>query len=332
MKWFIVMGLALGVQSLAAVETAPKTCVNLTGGFVVPLGKHDRTDNPRLIIIRQDHCRLISLVIGYGGMIPIGSDSSLDGTEGYTIVGNTIVQKAYSGGTLVVPTAHGDCETKSVVLSLDENKNLVISAAKATCDDKHRGAFRQIYPRRGAAPATKNDPATSVVSAGQAVPGERPASVDDGLTCTDGNGHSVSFSEAFTFQGLDSVGISSQEKYDVIGSMYVQVPGGPSYAEYKCASDHGQVVVRISSGKTKTAKVWVGKHSEGKSVFNGACGASFTKSASTLRTGTEKASGPGWCMGRPHCQSAGGMFAEDKRYCAPQAKSFLANSGTCYEL
>lgn len=252
--WSALIGMIFFQASLWAAPPPPKTCVNLTGNYVLPLGKHDRTGDPPILMIDQDHCRLIDVVTGYSGFIPIGEPSSLDGTEGFFIVGNTIVEK----GSLSIPTAnHGQCSALSVAMSLDSNNNLLFTSPKVYgCEDRYRGPLRDTFPRVAPSPGQTAKPAST-------------AAGEDGLTCTDGNGHSVKISDSsFTFQNLDAVGFPSEKTFAIIGSHYVEVPGGPAYSEYTGASDDVLALVRISGTE---AEVWMGRNAKGNPVFKGVC-------------------------------------------------------------
>jgi hypothetical protein len=135
---------------------APTTCVNLQGTYQLPLGKHDRSDDPPLLMIEQDHCRLITVTVGYGGFVPIDQPNSLDGTEGFFIVGQTIIEK---GSLSNIPTtAHGDCSAQEIIMSLDVNSNMVFKSPRVTaCDDKYSGPINDTFQR-----LTESGPANGV--------------------------------------------------------------------------------------------------------------------------------------------------------------------------
>ena len=139
------------------------TCVDLTGHYVLPLGKHDRTGDPPLLMIDQDHCRLISLVVGYGGFIPIGQRSSLDGSEGFSIVGNTIIEK----GSLNIPTAgHGHCSAQQIIMALDRDMNMIFTSPKVSgCEDKYKDPLHDTFPRVGWVKPADGSPALTVKAA-----------------------------------------------------------------------------------------------------------------------------------------------------------------------
>jgi hypothetical protein len=143
-KIILVFGL-LSSTVFATVQPS-RTCVDLTGHFIVPLQPRQSSKDPRWVMeIDQDQCRLLGILVNEGGIIPIQLPFKLDGSEGWHIVKDTIVRK---GSNVNFITGHGNCETKLVILSLDENKDLVLSSPKITnCEDKYRGAYRETFPR-----------------------------------------------------------------------------------------------------------------------------------------------------------------------------------------
>jgi|GEM_PF-6342101 len=265
----VILGFILfsqGALWAATSKPVPSTCVDLQGNYVLPLGKHDRTDDPPILMIDQDHCRLISVVTGYGGFIPIGSPSSLDGSEGFFIVGDTIVEK----GNLTIPTAkHGECSAQQITMALDADKNLIFSSPRVSgCEDKYKGALHDVFPRVGwVKPAPVPTP----------TPTPTPTPATSGVTCTDSNGRSVAISgSSFTFQNLDSSGLPSGKTFAINGSHYVEVPGGPEYTEYSGAMENVNVVVRLSKTKSgNVAEIWPGKNSNGAPAFKGNCSGSL---------------------------------------------------------
>lgn len=131
-----------------ALAEPVQICVNLKGRYQLPLQKRERSDDPWTLIIDQDQCRLISVLVNEGGIIPISPDYMLDGTEGYYIVSNTIVRKDSDGSSFSFLTGHGQCSAKAMVLSLDDNKNLIASSNKVfACEDKYQGPYKETFPR-----------------------------------------------------------------------------------------------------------------------------------------------------------------------------------------
>jgi hypothetical protein len=97
------------------------------------------------------------------------------------------------------------------------------------------------------------------------------------LICKDAKGRSLTIdpsgsSNAVIYQGLDAVGLPSHTPYSIVSTGYTEVPGGPSYTEYRCASSgHKDTFVRISNSSKPNAKVWVGPFAKGNAVFSAIC-------------------------------------------------------------
>ena len=151
MKKIMAIGLLCSLKAFAA---PPATCADFSGNYLMPSSAQEQVEHiTNLLMIDQTKCLGWEMTIGSPGFIPItpgtvfGQDS---GGYKYSIVGNTVVAQADSGGDLLFFSyTHGQCLTSRFVMALDANNNMNITAAKIhSCEDKYVGAGSEVYPRQ----------------------------------------------------------------------------------------------------------------------------------------------------------------------------------------
>jgi hypothetical protein len=142
---------------LASTAQAAPKCVDLTGTYTMPQSKEDFVEGfNNWLEIDQKECVGMEIAICTGSACPIvpaavfdDKKPSEDGTI-YSIVGNTIVLKPGPTVDLGFQTSkHGYCKMHKLILSLDPNRDMILSTPKTyDCDDKFTGPYVEHAPRK----------------------------------------------------------------------------------------------------------------------------------------------------------------------------------------